>query len=802
MRTNKELFVVRKLTLAVQGALLAMLAMPVVAFAADDDVTALTQPTNSVEIGVGGTSKDSAKFGEYNGLDKSGATLIGNISIRGGDAYNAHEGGSGTNRWSITGTDLGTTSRTLGGTVSDQGKWDLGISYDQLRHNITDSYQTPFQGSMGGNNFTLPATFGVINTTAPGSNGLLPAQTSSLQPKNVHTDRDNTSFNAKYIFDPRWDVRFDFNHLAQSGAKLLGVAGDQANNQPGVTFAWAGQTPMVLMNPTNYTTDNFNFALDWVGDKGNASVNYYGSLFRDGYNSVSFNNPFAKAGTTAAPATGTASAFPVDTMSTMPNNDFYQLNLTGGYAYSSATKLAGGLSYGRNTQDDAYAATGLTPLGVPQNSLNGLVVSTHADLKLSHQTTKDLLLSAGLKYNERDNQTASNTYDFNTINQSASATVYDATLNAPMSNRKTQIEIAGDYHIDSNQKIHLSFENEKISRWCNNAAANNQQGTLNAAYSGVSAYTAATCAQVPDSREGKFAAGYRLRASEDLGFSAGYGYSNRQADISPSFYNPMQSIGAGAGGEGFEVPGFVSYFQASRKEQLLKAGVNWQAKEKFSVSLNGRYTDDNYDSMYGVQNGKSWSMNLDTTYSYNENSSVSAYATTQDMRRDLTNLYGVAATTATTTRLNIPVGGTWTNTLKENDMTIGLGTKQGGFKGGKLDLAGDLMYSLGKTGYGTQLNYANADLNGNTCSSAYYLTCGNLPDIKNELIQFKFTGNYKVDKAATVTMGYMYQHLKSTDFFYNAYQTGSTPTTLLPTNQQAPSYSVNTLFVAYNFMFR
>jgi hypothetical protein len=51
-------------------------------------------------------------------------------------------------------------------------------------------------------------------------------------------------------------------------------------------------------------------------------------------------------------------------------------------------------------------------------------------------------------------------------------------------------------------------------------------------------------------------------------------------------------------------------------------------------------------------------------------------------------------------------------------------------------------------------------------------------------------------------VGYLYQRLKSNDYYYSAYQFGFTPTSLLPTNMQAPNYSVNTVFVAYRFSFR
>lgn len=808
MKHIDDIFVASRLSVAVQGALFGMLAFPLIAFAEDSDVTALTHPTNSVEIGGAYVSTNSAKFGEYNGLNKQNADLIGNFSLRGGNVYNSFEGGDGTRRWDINGTDLGTTSRAINGNVGDQGKWSVGIGYDELRHNISDTYHSPFIGAMGGNNFTLPANFGAINTatiqgsvngvaykSAPGANVLTPAQQAYLNGNatDVHTNRDNTTLNAKYIYDSNWNASFDYNHLKQTGAKLMGVAGDQIN---GITtgFAAAGQTPIVIMNPTNYTTDNLNAALNWAGDKAYASASYFGSFFRDANNGVSFSNPFVKTGASGALATQ-------DTMSTMPSNDLHQLNLNGGYHFTPATKVVGGISYSRNTQNDSYANTGLVPaasIALQPASLNGLVLTTHADVKLTNQTTKDLLLSAGLKYNERDNQTASNRYMFHTINEALAAAT-GVSVNAPMSNKKTQLELAADYRIDNRQKINISYGYEEIKRWCNNALANSMQGTLNIPYNGPWAYSVAACAQVPDSKENKVAANYKFKANDDWNFSAGYGYSDRKSDINPSYYNPMQALGGGAAGEGFNVAGFLAYFQASRKEQLLKAGVNWKASEKWTLSANGRYTDDTYGAVYGVQKGNSWSINLDSTYSQNENSTVSAYATMQNSSRDMTNLQGAAATVvATATALYVPKGGTWTNKLKENDLTFGLGTKKGGYMDGKLEFNGDLSYSLSKSGYGTNFNYASQTLNGVlTCASPQFETCGNLPDIRTEIISLKLVGNYKVDKSSGIKVGYMLQHMRANDYFYNAYQYGSTPTTLLPTNQQAPNYTVHMISMSY-----
>jgi hypothetical protein len=51
-------------------------------------------------------------------------------------------------------------------------------------------------------------------------------------------------------------------------------------------------------------------------------------------------------------------------------------------------------------------------------------------------------------------------------------------------------------------------------------------------------------------------------------------------------------------------------------------------------------------------------------------------------------------------------------------------------------------------------------------------------------------------------MGYIYQHLKASDYFFNAYQYPYGFTTSLPTNQQAPNYRVNAVYAAYQYSFR
>ena len=798
MKTNNQSMRVSLLTLAVQGALFAMFAMP--AQAEEDEVAALKRPVSSVEIGVRDVSQKSAKFGEYSGLNKSGTDVIGNFNIKGGDAYSPF-GGDGTMRWGIYGSDLGSTSRALGGSVGNQGKWNLGFGYDELKHNISDTYQTPYVGAMGGNSFVLPAAFTPVANTLT---GLTPAHLAAFHNVDISSTRKNANVSGALVLDDAWSVKVDYNQLSQSGAKLIGF-GAMASAKV-LAAGVAAEGVSMLPTPTNYKTDSVNVALNWLGEKSHMTGSYYGSFFRDANNGVNFQT-----------AIGTGSA--IQTMSTAPSNDFHQLNLSGGHALSATTKLTGGLSYAKNTQNTPYAsdAFSMVTASPPVASLNGDVRTTHADLKLVDQTTKALTLSGSVKFDERNNKTTSNFYYMYALDGAANHRGNFA--NAPVSNRKTQFELAGDYRLDSNQSFNLAYNRENIKRWCDQYAIGGLGANLGAT-GGLNQYAAGTnCVVAIASKEDKLSTSYKLKASDTLNMNVGYAYSQRKTDSDPNAVTPriglngnlipnpaaaptnIQGLNAG------DFRGFYPFFNASRKQQMLKAGVNWQTTESLAIGLGGKFTDDKYDSLYGVKKGNSWSANLDANYSYSEQGTFSLYLTQEHKQRDMTDLQkspaivATATNGATATALSVPPGSTWSDTQKDDDTTVGLGIKQNGLMNAKLELAGDLSYTMGKTVYTTVLNYAGLTTGGLTCSAPTVSNCGTLPAVKNDVIQLKLTGKYKLAKDSLVMIGYLFQQMKSTDYYYNGLQTGFSPAAMLPTNQQSPNYKVHVVTVTYSYLF-
>ena len=770
----------RVLSLAVQSAFFITFALPQIAFAGDEEseVYGLTHPNNSVDFGSLYVSQSSARFGQYNGLNKEGFYGLGALDLRGGPGY---DGGGSALRWWLGGSDLGTTSRTITGKVSEQGKWSVSVGYDELRHNISNTFQTPLQGNPGGNDFTLPANFGSINAASasgatpakPGSRDLSPTQLNALQTEQEYTTRQNIPVSATYIFSPALSAQIDFKHTEQSGAKLIGTGSQGGIPLPTGSSPSKGEAINIIMNPTSYTTDNINAALNWMGDKAHLSGGYYGSLFHDNYNSVSWQNAITSV------ACAGSNCYQNNTMSTAPSNTLHQINLNGGYDFAQTTKLAGGFSWGYNSQNDSFAPTsimqpnGTVPSmmqanGLPGSSLNGVVETTHADLKLTDQSIKNLTLTAGFKFNERDNNTKSSIYKWTALDASS----WYGT-NMPFSNRKTQYEAAAAYRLTNNQTLRLGYERESIDRWCN------------------SVVTGVGCVATPSTNEDKINLSYRLKALDNVNFNASYNYGNRTASFDPSFmFDSYQTSGGGTNPiNAGNVQGFSAYPYASRNQNMGKAGVTWQVTQQLDMGVNGSYNYENYDEMLGVQNKRAASVNFDTTYNYAENNSLTAYFNWQNGFRNMRSGNNGSASTAPT---NI-----WTNQLDDTSNAFGLMSRHTGLMGGKLEIIGDVSYALDTSTYATQIYYQPTS----TCGASTSLTCGTLPPIKNELLSLKLTGNYKVHKNGKISLSYMFQQLNSNDYFYNAQQVGYTPSTMMPTGLQPQSYAVSVAGLTYQLTF-
>src|ERR1035437_3911662 len=313
MKANTKGFTRRASVTAVRGALITLAMVPAAWLPTawtDDEPTAseLTQPKKTVEVGIGAVSKDSFKFGEYNGLEKKGAYAIGNVDLRGGAAYDSDS----TQRWRLKGTDLGLETRNLQGEYGEQGRFRLNFGYDELLRNITDTYQTPYLGA-GSNNLTLPGNWiapKVPQVSATGVNfrsldpvagtgstyigGVLTAPTAAqlttlgniraadlpaFQNVNLSTKRTKYDGGFNYSFSPQWDFQASLRHEHKDGYKPMGVVSSQVS-----------EFSATIPDLVNQDTDQANVSLNYKGAKGFMQAAYYGSLFKNNVPSMTWQD--------------------------------------------------------------------------------------------------------------------------------------------------------------------------------------------------------------------------------------------------------------------------------------------------------------------------------------------------------------------------------------------------------------------------------------------------------------------------------------------------------------------------------
>jgi MtrB/PioB family decaheme-associated outer membrane protein len=691
MKTKNGSFAVRASVVAVQSALVALAAMsPAQAAEGDDAARRLTQPTNVIEVGAGYVSDDSAKFGEYNGLSNKGIYGIFNFDLRGGGNY---ENGDPT-RWRATGTDLGLETRDIHLEYGQQGKFRIDVNYDELRRERSDTFQTPYRGA-GSNLLTLPSNWlkpfvpqvsgsainfrslspttglapsnvgGVVTPPTAAQqatvNNIIATDVPDFQNVDLSTKRKALDAGFSYNIGPRWEFKASAKHEKKDGLKPMGAVTSQVS-----------EYATIIPDLIDQTTDQYNASLTYTGDSAFFQVAYYGSVFHNDVSSMTWQD--------ANDPTKTA------TLSSAPSNSFHQILLTGGYNFSPTTRLVLNGSYGRNTQDDQFVTAGQNaqfPLGLPVSSLDGKVVTTAFNAKLTAKPVKDLNVAAAYKYDNRDNQTPVNTYFFQDANEAraAAASPFNAALglpantlgsniniyaNRPYSKKINQFNADADYAVAKGQRIQGGYEYQEIERKCDGSWIN--------------------CADAPKTRENTLRAEWRANVVENLSGRLAYAYSERRvnydenaflalvpmANVVPaggatvSAYQYLQQTGLTGFGPvaGFpsapltgnaaifspnnnilpqalygsrnninEEVGMRRFNMADRNRNKVRGSVNWDASDRLSLQGGLDYNKDDYNnSVYGLKNAETWALNLEGTYVINADFTAQAFYTYEDIQ--------------------------------------------------------------------------------------------------------------------------------------------------------------------------
>jgi MtrB/PioB family decaheme-associated outer membrane protein len=659
--------------------------------AAAPSASDLTRPASTAEVGGGGVTDGSFKAGEYNGLQKKGVFFIGDLDIRGGGAYDSGD----ATRYRIRGTDLGLDTRTFSAEYGMQGTFRLSFGFDQLRANRSDSYQTPYLGA-GSNVLTLPSTWLVptvagssssnSNVNSASARGLVPSialapyidtKTGSptigtlISPNATQAGLVNAAvaadlplfrgfgvettrkrFDAAFSLNvgSQWTIDAAFTPERKSGTKLMGT----------VSRSTGGDISTVIPDKIDSDTEQVNLNATYRTGKGVFQGGYYGSFFTNNVPFMSWQN-------------WATSAFTTNTMSSAPSNSFNQINGSAAYALTRTTRLTASGAYGRNTQDDKFL-TDATTVVVPVSSLNGLVVSSAFNVKLTSRPSKKLNLTAAYKFDDRDNRTAVNIFQYadagdtpgvnasfaaGAANPLGAVLAQNANANRPYSKTANQFSAEADYALAPGQRIIGGYQFQRTSRdcpgsWiaCADAGTTNEQ-TVRAEWRATagSAWTARIAYEYsqrrsPDYNENAFLAlvpyanvapagqtTSALQALTSLGLT-GYGPVlgyNGGVFVNNVFFpsnNALPNALYANNNRISELIGMRRYYLSDRNRNKIRTLVTWMATDAFTLQAGLDYSKDSYPgATYGLQRSNTWAANVDGSYALGEKLSVDAYYT-------------------------------------------------------------------------------------------------------------------------------------------------------------------------------
>lgn len=716
---------------------------------ADDEVRRLLRPESEVEIGVANTSKDSYKFGDFTGMGESGTYLIGNLRM-------VQRGEKDAGYLEIVGRNLGLDSRNLRVEGGVQGNYRMHAEYDQLPKLFSDSYQTPFINP-GARIMTLPAGWVEANAT-----GGMAQLNGSMRSFDVKTTRKSLSFGASKKLSPEWDMSVDIKRENKDGNRFIGaVIGNSGGNPRAV----------ILPEPVDYTTDQFEAVARYTTTTLQFQVGYYASIFKNGNTSLAWQNPYANiAGTAWGNAAVGYSGGGYGQIGLPPDNQFHQLNASGAYRYSEATRLSGSLSFGRMTQDEPFLAYTINPaltVGVPlpRASLDGKVETMHADLKLTSLLMPKLRMNAAYRYDDRDNKTPQAEYWYiggDSQTQTAAGTGKIRT-NLPGSSTKQQISAELDYHLASHTKAKLGYEYDWVKK---------------------------TFEAIDKEREHTVKAGVEQRFGETVSGGVSYAYSDRKtsdynagapflASYSSTYWNPMP-----ADQRWDNVPTQKKFFLAPRKRDKLRAYANFSPAEQLDLQFGVDYKNDDYhQSEFGLQKAEGWMANIDASLAASEAVTAHLFATLEDYKTTQRSAMLGAV------KLNyLNPGYAWLAPINDRTLTFGAGLRVK--PGGKYEFGGDFSHSnsTGKISVETGSLIAAAS------------QAKPMPEQIARLNRVDVFARYWLQKDLSINLKYVYERYWSTDWGYDQVAPG-TLASVIGTNQVSPDYKVHLIGASVSYRF-
>lgn len=588
-------------------------------FADDAEIALLTKPSSTVSVGVAthkSTDGSSPIQGQYTGVRANTTAVQLDLDI------NTRDEAIGKALY-LKASNLGLDNQDLSISYEKQGAWKLGAEYSDLVHRGIRTINT----GMVGAGTTTPS---VARLASPGTGADL----------NLSIQRKGMGLSMEKWFSKGLQFEVSFKNKTKTGSRLFGTGYACANYvcnsaQTASNQAWA---LLMLAEPIDSSTKQIEAKLNYHDKKLTLTGGYYGSYFTNANGSISttvpnqLNNPLgapltlSPAALTSVIAGGGTSLRNVLQMPVAlnPDNAARQFYVSGSYRFTTSTNGTFKYATSRATQDEDYAAAGLTGAPVGVTNLGGVVETRLAQLGLTTKISPQLGLLANVRYNVEGGPVSPP--------PAVPSALTPSNVNRYWNN----------YHVDSTKLVGKLEANYRFGT--------KTRGTVGVDYNMVDrpvpiAITEEELGGIGALRSKNFETGYRLELrstlSESLSGSVGYGSSKRTGNdwtslnTSAAFVAAGLGYGATAPAEKFLALSAGNAFpmnMADVDRTKFKLGANWMPNDKVDVQLMYEDSaDKNVTPFNPVALGKGWResstrlLSVDVSYVVSDDWKVTAY---------------------------------------------------------------------------------------------------------------------------------------------------------------------------------
>ena len=537
-----------------------------------------------IRFGLQYVTDDNFTLGRYNGLHEEGFVPI--LDIDYGSWQQDTDSGEQPLFWSARLQDGFTDVQEGDFTIGRRNHFRVTAMFDQQLQVNNDTGATPFDSK--GN---LPANWVPSNITSG-----MTILDDSLSSFNQKLERDKYALNYQQRISRHWSVESNLSTEEKDGKQTLGAAFYIDASNPHAA---------VLPQKVDQTTNEFDLAFRYGGEKLHVDGSYLYSDFDNHKNGLQWQNPYD-----ANYGVGVDYPNGYGQMSLAPDTEMHQLRLLASYQFTPKLRAFGDTSYSRSSQDENYQPYTINPTLVvneaePRSSLNGDINTTVANGGVLFRPLPKLSLDFNYHYYDRDNDSPRDGYLYppaDSANQPGSDfTVY----NRPYEVTKNRAELKGSYRLPKQTRISLAYQYENITRH-NAAVRETDEGTVTAAIRFLPFKKAS----------GRFSLAYSDREASTYNWDQSYyafldtGLINQTPDSQRYTNHPLLS----------------QYYLSNRERWQARFNGSYMAGQNWNLNLDMLWEDKDYDkTTLGLKSEEQFNTTLSANYNPGQNWSFTTY---------------------------------------------------------------------------------------------------------------------------------------------------------------------------------